>query len=309
MTDQAYASMWTNPNSISSLAKLPELSQSSIDMFATTGKYVKEVKELDRAQYLPSFEYAQKCIREYLDGHGPQHVSFIVDLDEDEFVLGYYPIVKGFMNPDTTKSREEQLANKVIVYYVRRGKNQKIAMVAINFGPSEFMNKTLEKAIDFVEKFITIDGFLIKHSKYCHTCGKFGDGTKREPDLLHCPCKYPDLRYCSKKCSKADWPRHKAQHVERMLALTQGASESVAEPAEMEADELGGATRAAEAAKEAASVEAAIQRLAVAPPSTQNVCAHCGAPATQKCGTCKAVFYCCKACQNNDWKKHKKQCA
>ena len=39
------------------------------------------------------------------------------------------------------------------------------------------------------------------------------------------------------------------------------------------------------------------------------VCAHCQTgPVRQRCGTCRAVFYCDHSCQLADWKRHKKIC-
>jgi hypothetical protein len=286
-------------------------------MFGLTEEFVQKMQHHEREKYRPSFQYAQKCIRDFLDGNGmPHHLAFIVNMDEDDddVVAGYYPVLKGFLKPDHTKSRQEQLANIFILYYVRKD-DQSVAMIAVKYGPSEY-NKTLEDATDFAEKFITIDGHLIKHTKYCHTCGKFGDTTKREPDMLHCPCNL--LRYCSKECSVKDWPRHKEEHKRQMLAQAEAfeAEQDTEAALAAEVDQAAEAERAAEPERAAeadraameASVQEALSKLSMAA-STQNSCAHCGAPATQKCTRCKAVFYCSKACQHNDWKKHKKQCA
>jgi hypothetical protein len=99
--------------------------------------------------------------------------------------------------------------------------------------------------------------------------------------------------------------------MERMRALAERKSAATTEAAEeVERQAAEGGARAKEGGT---SVEAGMQKLSVGTPASapaiQNLCAHCNAPATLKCTACKAVFYCCKACQSNDWKKHKKQCA
>nr|CAI5824243.1 unnamed protein product [Callosobruchus analis] len=37
-------------------------------------------------------------------------------------------------------------------------------------------------------------------------------------------------------------------------------------------------------------------------------CAVCQKEATQKCGSCHGVYYCCREHQKADWKNHKKVC-
>lgn len=37
-------------------------------------------------------------------------------------------------------------------------------------------------------------------------------------------------------------------------------------------------------------------------------CIVCGSPTTQKCTTCKLVYYCKRACQAHDWSTHKQSC-
>ena len=36
--------------------------------------------------------------------------------------------------------------------------------------------------------------------------------------------------------------------------------------------------------------------------------AGCSNKGVKKCSTCRATYYCCKACQKTHWKKHKKEC-
>jgi hypothetical protein len=131
--------------------------------------------------------------------------------------------------------------------------------------------------------------------------------------MPHCPCD-PDRRYCSKACSKRNWAAHKQEHMERMRALAERKSAATTEAAEEVARQAALAEGDSGAKEGDTSVEAGMQKLSVGSatqgtPAMQNVCAHCFAPATLKCTACKAVFYCCKACQHSDWKKHKKQCA
>jgi hypothetical protein len=34
----------------------------------------------------------------------------------------------------------------------------------------------------------------------------------------------------------------------------------------------------------------------------------CGKPGIKKCSRCKTKYYCCRECQNSDWKRHKNEC-
>ena len=38
-------------------------------------------------------------------------------------------------------------------------------------------------------------------------------------------------------------------------------------------------------------------------------CSKCGQPAGMKCSRCRAVRYCCRACQTSDWPAHKAACS
>lgn len=40
----------------------------------------------------------------------------------------------------------------------------------------------------------------------------------------------------------------------------------------------------------------------------EGICNHCGITCTNRCSTCKAVFYCSTEHQRNDWKVHKQCC-
>ena len=65
--------------------------------------------------------------------------------------------------------------------------------------------------------FITFDSTVVRHSKYCHNCGKLGDADHREPEMKHCECD-PNRRYCSVECRDKDWPAHKEEHNRSMEA-------------------------------------------------------------------------------------------
>ena len=38
------------------------------------------------------------------------------------------------------------------------------------------------------------------------------------------------------------------------------------------------------------------------------LCAFCGKLGTKRCSQCRAVWYCCIACQKTAWPSHKQQC-
>mmetsp|Transcript_15324 Transcript_15324/g.44341 ORF Transcript_15324/g.44341 Transcript_15324/m.44341 type:complete len:144 (-) Transcript_15324:398-829(-) len=42
--------------------------------------------------------------------------------------------------------------------------------------------------------------------------------------------------------------------------------------------------------------------------ATTNKCAVCSEPAPKRCNDCKAVYYCSREHQIEDWKRHKKAC-
>ncbi len=117
--------------------------------------------------------------------------------------------------------------------------------------------------------------------RYCSSCGALAK-LKRCGGCL-------DIRYCSEKCQKKDWSRHKLD----CLSLTQTELSSASE-ADSNNSEL---TKTSDLNDKTPEKR-----------KTHRYCGSCGALAWQKCDRCLKIRYCNEECQRKDWPKHKLDC-
>jgi hypothetical protein len=227
MTPRAYESLLNNPQSMGKLKELPdtlfnfpiyELSKPSPDV--TTVDLVEGTKKL---RYHPSFVWSQNNVRVILNEKGAKlvNVHLLIQHQADTGkVQGFIPILMGFLNPGIDKTNEEAFGNTVIYYYVQE-ETKNIAMVSVKWDPSKGLVRNIEDAQQVAGEMISLDGLVIKHSKYCHNCGKLGDADRREPEMSHCVCD-SERRYCGPLCQKADWPKHREEHYKALEAGAAG---------------------------------------------------------------------------------------
>ena len=120
----------------------------------------------------------------------------------------------------------------------------------------------------------------------CTRCG----GETRTFVCLGCG----EAHYCSRRCQKRDWPRHKQLCLlsERAVARHEASGSSAPMPGLMEL--------ASQAREEALGyLEVRLRTCAVCSKVDFRM---------QKCGRCKSTHYCSSSCQSKDWPVHKLSC-
>ena len=224
MTPAAYNSILNNPKSIGNLKDLPHTTLSAVPIYklsmTSMDSVVPDIRLVqgpEKLKYHTSFVWSQNNVRVILTE--PQsrlaNVHFMFQTHMDK-VQGFIPILLGFINPGDEKTDEEAFSRTVLYYYVEE-ETQKIAMAVVDWDPLQGPIRTMEDARRIAGGFITFDSTVVRHSKYCHNCGKLGDADHREPEMKHCECD-PNRRYCSVDCRDKDWPAHKEEHNRSMEA-------------------------------------------------------------------------------------------